>query len=132
MLSLDILRIVVPTAEISVLLLNFLFRSLARLNDSVSGYKPVKDNEKIEEIQWQPRRVLLLLPLLAVTITYLGDGGLLILQTVTGQERSDIGIFYTLASLAIYWTCSVMLLAGEKTDSLPIFLVALACECQLS
>lgn len=130
MLSLDILRIIVPAANASVLLLTFLFRSLARLNDSVSGYKPVKedDDKEITEPRKRPRRVLLLLPLLALALTYFGDGGLLIHSIVSTKQRSDIGIFYAIASLATFWTCSMMLLAGEETEGLPIFLVVGLCE----
>lgn len=129
MLTLDILRIIVPTIKISLLLITFLVRSLSRLNDSVSGYKPVKEGDKdVFEPRRRPRRFLLLLPLLAVTLTFFGDGGLLIYTPLATEKRPEIGIFYAFASLSVYWTCSVLLLRGEQTDHLLIFLITGLCE----
>ena len=129
MLSLTVLQMLIPTAEISTLLVTFLFRSLLRLNDSFSAYKPIeKDGADDLKRRRRPQGVLLLLPLLAITFTYIGDGGLLLLDMMKTKQRPDIGIFYALASLSVYWTSSVMLLRGEETERLPIFLITGYCE----
>ena len=125
-----------PTIIAAVLLLTYLFEGLSRVGDFIFGWSSLDDNEdddlallslgarrarrrrkeKLEStVQTRPRKLCLLLPLMALTLVFAIDGiAQLIRMLASGRDiLTPTESWPTLASLVCYALCMVITLVSS-------------------